>query len=284
MIVVSLIDGRIPLAASRIETSVMRLYFGRVIVALVLLLETVGSAPAQDGAAATLAPTGELRVAIQVWNPVLTTRSLDGKFSGVSVDLADAFAAKLGVPVKFVTYENQVHYNRGAATNEWDIGLTARDLSQSGTVAFSNTVMEVDNGYVARAGLSLTSVSDVDRSGIKVAVTEGSPLAGYLSRMLTNARLVRLPVGSSFARDALSSGRADVYADSAAQASRIAMALSGAVLLLGKINTVQMVIAVPKKNAAALNAVNEFVTEAKKDGSIADAIKRANLRGVRPPR
>ena len=102
--------------------------------------------------------------------------------------------------------------------------------------------------------------------------------------MLTNARLVRLPVGISYARDALSSGRADVYADSAAQASRIATALSGAVLLLGKINTVQMVIAVPKKNAAALNAVNEFVAEAKKDGSIADAIKRANLRGVRPAR
>ena len=73
MIVVSLIDGRNPLAASQIETSAMRLYFGRAIVALGLLLVTVGSAPAQDGAAATLASTGELRVAIQTWNPVLAS-------------------------------------------------------------------------------------------------------------------------------------------------------------------------------------------------------------------
>jgi hypothetical protein len=44
------------------------------------------------------------------------------------------------------------------------------------------------------------------------------------------------------------------------------------------------VIAVPKKDAAEVASLNEFLRDAKRDGVLADAIKKANLRGVRSPR
>src|SRR5215204_2821780 len=50
---------------------------------------TIPRARAQvTSAAATLSPTGKLRAAFIVSNPVLVTRSLDGTLSGVSVAVA----------------------------------------------------------------------------------------------------------------------------------------------------------------------------------------------------
>ena len=218
------------------------------------------------------------------WNPVLASRSLEGQLGGLSVDMIDAFAAKLGMPVRLVPYGNLIHYNRSIGKDEWDISLGPREITRAGSLAFSDVLLLVENGYVARAGISARTAAEVDRRGMKVAVTEGSPLAGYLSRNLINAKIIRLTAGANFARDALSNGRADVYADSMPQVSRIAIGLSGARLLVGHISTVQMSFAIPKRNAGVLPMVNAFVAEAKQDGVIAKAIKRANLRGVRPAR
>ena len=48
----------------------------------------------------TLAPTGKLRAALIASNPVLVTRRPDGTLGGVSVAVARALAAHLGVPIE----------------------------------------------------------------------------------------------------------------------------------------------------------------------------------------
>src|SRR6478672_10323457 len=68
------------------------------------LLVGAGTAGAQSGAAA-VAPTGQLRVAVNVGNPVLAVKdAASGEVRGVAVDLGRALAAKLGVPVALVEY------------------------------------------------------------------------------------------------------------------------------------------------------------------------------------
>jgi len=129
--------------------------------------------------------------------------------------------------------------------------------------------MEVDNGYVARPGLPLKTASEVDRAGIKVAVAQGSAPDGFLTRTLKNAEIVRVPGGLAPAREALAAGRADVFADNTNVAHQIAKDLPGATVLDGRFNVVQMSIAVPKHNAAALTIVDDFVRDAKRDGLIA---------------
>ena len=49
-------------------------------------------------ARSTLSPTGTLRAALIASNPVLVTRRPDGTLGGVSVAVARALAAHLGVP------------------------------------------------------------------------------------------------------------------------------------------------------------------------------------------
>jgi polar amino acid transport system substrate-binding protein len=115
-----------------------------------------------------VAPTRELRAALIASNPVLVTRGPDGQLSGVSVELARALAAKLGVPLRLMAYENPARYNESLGKGEWDIGLAARDPARGEHIAFSDMFMEVDNGYVARPGAALKTADEVDRAGIKV--------------------------------------------------------------------------------------------------------------------
>src|SRR4051812_18021288 len=237
---------------------------------------------AQNDAATRLAPKGELRAGLIASNPVLVTRGADGQLGGVSVELARALAGKLGVPVRLIPYENPACYNESLGKAEWDVGLAARDPSRAEHLAFSETFMEVDNGYVARPGLPLKTANEVDRAGIKVAVAQGSAPDGFLTRTLKNAEIVRVPGGLPSAREVLAAGRADVYGENVHLAHRIAAELPGATVLDGRFNLVQMSIAVPKQNAAALASVDEFVRDAKRNGLIAQAITHAALRGVRP--
>src|SRR5262252_2074987 len=156
----------------------------------------------QSDTATKLAPKGELRAALIVSNPVLVTRGADGQLGGVSIELARALAVRLG---RLVPYDNPARYNESLSKNEWDIGLAARDPSRAEYLVFSDVFMEVDNGYVARPGLSLKSADEVDREGIKVAVAQGSAPDGFLTRTLKKAQIVRVPGGLAPAREVLAS-------------------------------------------------------------------------------
>ena len=237
-------------------------------------------APAQTEAASRLAPKGELRAALIASNPVLVTRSADGQLGGVTVELARALAARLGIPVRLVPYDNPARYNESLGKGEWEIGLAARDPARAEYLAFSDVFMEVDNGYVGRPGLLLKAAQEVDQPGIKVAVIQGNASDFFLTRNLKQAEIIRISAGAAGARDVLATGRADVYAENVHLAHRIAAELPGATVLDGRFNVVQMSIAVPKDNADALQVVNDFIRDAKRDGLIADAIARAGLRGV----
>jgi hypothetical protein len=80
---------------------------------------TFASATAQDiSLAATLAPTGKLRAALIVSNPVLVTRRTDGSLGGVSVVVASTLAAHLGVPIELKPYDNPARYNESLASDD----------------------------------------------------------------------------------------------------------------------------------------------------------------------
>jgi len=234
-------------------------------------------------AAGALVPTGTLRAALIASNPVLVSRRPDGALSGVSVAVARALAMHLGVPIELKPYDNPGRYNESLATDEWDIGLAARDSSRAEHLVFSVTFMEVDNGYVARPGAGPTNAEEVDRSGIKIAVAQGSAPHAVLSRLIKSADVVPVPGGFEPAREALATGKADVYGENLHLAHRIADALPGARVLPGRFNVVQMAIGVRKRAAAALPIIDESVNRIRSDGTVQKAITEAGLRGVRVP-
>src|SRR4051812_36259874 len=211
-----------------------------VIAALAASWKTAGAWAQASSAAATLCPTGKLRAAVIASNPVLVTRHPDGTLGGVSVAMARALASHLAVPLELKPYDNPARYNESLATDDWDIGIAARDPARADHLVFSETFMEVDNGYVARPGATPTRAEDVDRIGVKVAVALESAPHTALRRLIKNAELVPVPGGFEPALEALSTGKADVYGENVHLAHRIADALPGAHVLPGHFNVVQM--------------------------------------------
>src|SRR5215216_1443949 len=234
-------------------------------------------------AAATLSPTGKLRAALIASNPVLVTRRLDGTLGGVSVAVAQALAAHLGLPIELKPYDNPARYNESLTTDDWDIGIAARDPARAEHLAFSVTFMEVDNGYVARPGAAPTTAEEVDRAGVKIAVAQGSAPHNVLGRLIKFAEIIPVPGGFEPAREALATGKADVYGENLHLAHRIADALPGARVLPGQFNVVQMAIGVRKRAESALPTVDEFLNQIRSDGTLQKAIAEAGLRGVRVP-
>jgi len=234
-------------------------------------------------AVASLCPTGTLRAALIASNPVLVARRSDGTLGGVSVAVARALAAHLGVPIELKPYDNPARYNESLAADDWDVGLAARDPARAEHLAYSATFMEVDNGYVARPGATPANAEDVDRRGVRIAVAQGGAPHTVLQRLIKNAEIVPVPGGFEPAREVLATTKADVYGDNLHLAHRIADALPGAHVLPGRFNVVQMAIGVRRRAAAALPTVEEFVILIRSDGTVQKAIAEAGLRGVRVP-
>ena len=68
-------------------------------------------------------------------NPVLVTRRPDGTLGGVSLAVANALAVHLGVPIQLKPYDNPARYNDSLATDDWDVGLAARDPTRADHLA-----------------------------------------------------------------------------------------------------------------------------------------------------
>ncbi|MCB4821277.1 transporter substrate-binding domain-containing protein [Roseicella aerolata] len=240
--------------------------------------------PVPEAARAALAPTGRLRAALILSNPVLVQRdSATGAPVGVSVELARALAGRLGVPLEPVPYATPAQYAESLAGEiPWDAGFAARDPARGQFLDFSPTFMEVDNVFLVPPGSRLASLADMDQPGVRIAVPRGSGPDLFLSRSIRNAEIVRLPGGAEPAREALLSGRADAYGENAHFLHGVMARLpAGARILEGRFNVVQMAIALPKgRGAEGLDYLRQFVAEMKRDGSIARAIGQAGLRGV----
>ena len=70
-----------------------------------------------------LAPTGRVRAAINVGNPILARLQADGTPAGVSVDLAQRLAAQLGVPLDLQVFEAAAKSVDAVTNGMADFGL-----------------------------------------------------------------------------------------------------------------------------------------------------------------
>src|SRR5215468_3768886 len=124
---------------------------------------------------AELAPAGVLRAAINMANFLLVTgRSAAGEPEGVAPDLARAIAERLGVSVAYVPYARPGELADAAGTGVWDIGLIGAEPQRAEKIAFSPAYVEIEATYLVPAGSLLGAVAEVDRPGVRIAVTARS--------------------------------------------------------------------------------------------------------------
>ncbi|MBT2324648.1 transporter substrate-binding domain-containing protein [Variovorax paradoxus] len=226
------------------------------------------------------APTGTLRVAFLLGPIYATKDSATGELKGVAVDLGKELARRVGVPFQPVVYSNPPALIDGAKSGEWDVALAGINAERAAAMDFSAPYMEVEQGYLVRAGVPVATAADVDKAGIRIGVLERSGADLQLSKSVKNAELVRVnSPAENFAL--LDTGKAEVIAATKTALFAGATSRPGARVLEGRIVVEPIGMGVPKgRNAAAAMYVGKFVEDAKSAHLVAAAIKGAGLRGV----
>jgi polar amino acid transport system substrate-binding protein len=228
-----------------------------------------------------LTPTGVLRASINLGNPILANTSKStGEPEGVSIDLARAFAQRLGVDVELVVFDAAGKSVQAVAGEQADIGFFAIDPVRGAEIAFSDAYVLIEGSYLVRNESTLQHNDEVDREGCLVAVGKGSAYDLFLTRELKHAHIVRAPtsptVVQTFVEQAL-----DVAAGVKQQLESDCRKHAGLRLLPGRFMLIRQAMGVPKtRGTGAALALHAFVEEMKANGFVADALQRHGIEGA----
>src|ERR1700730_5945285 len=145
-----------------------------------------------------LAPIGVLRAAINMGNFLLVTgRSPSGDPEGVAPDMAREIASRLGAPGASLASTGPGELADAAGSGVWDIGLIGAEPARAEKIAFTPAYVEIEATYLVPAGSPLKTGTDVDRGGVRIAVTARSAYDLWLERNIKNAELVRSEGGDA---------------------------------------------------------------------------------------
>jgi polar amino acid transport system substrate-binding protein len=227
-----------------------------------------------------LAPTGTLRAALNLANFLLTSgKNAAGEPEGVAPDLARAIADRLSVPVSFVCFDRPRALADAVGSGIWDIGFIGAEPARAETIAFTAAYSEIEATYLLPAGSMLTSTNDVDRSGVRIAVSGGSAYDLWLTRNIKHAELVRARSPEDSFRQ-FADGRLDALAGLRPRLISDVKALPGARILDDRFTAVQQAIGTARSNHASAEFLNTFVKDAKRTGLVASFIGRHNVQGL----
>ena len=227
-----------------------------------------------------LAPSGTLRAAINLGNPVLAQGTAQEP-RGVTVDLARELGRRLGVPVQLVPFNAAGKVFEALKDGAWDVAFLAIEPVRAAEIAFTAPYVLIEGVYLVPKDSPLKTVADVDRAGVRIGVNRNSAYDLYLTRTLKNATLVRSEDGvESFVKDKLE-------ASAGVKQPIVAYAKTNPEVRVmeGRFMEIRQAMGTPQGRPAAAAYLKTFVEEMKASGFVAEALKRSNQpdAAVAPP-
>ena len=232
-------------------------------------------------AKAELTPTGKLRVGINFGNELLTVPATmnDPEPRGIALDLARELARRLGVAVEFHRYPSAGATADSVRTGAWDVAFLGAEPQRANEMTFTAPYLEIEATYLVPPGSPLKTIADVDREGVRIAISAKSAYDLYLTRTLKHATLVRVQGTDApfetFVRDKL-----EAFATLKPRLVADAAKLPGSRILDGRFTAVQQAVGTPKGRDAAAQYLREFVEDIKASGMVARVIEKNAVRGV----
>jgi polar amino acid transport system substrate-binding protein len=226
-----------------------------------------------------LVPTGILRVGLYLGGPTNAVKDpVSGETRGVGFDLGQALARRMGVPYEPVIYPTPRGVVDAIKSGGWDVAFIAQDPDREMIMDFTAVYMSIEHGFLVPSGSPIAAMAAVDRPGIRVGVPAGGSVIPPLKRTLKNAEIV----GSSIAGgvELLRSGQVDVFAANKANLFEMSDKLPGSRVLDGRFSVDRYALGIPKGRESGLPYVRKFIEEAKAEGLVDAAVKRAGVRGT----
>jgi polar amino acid transport system substrate-binding protein len=231
-------------------------------------------------ASKVLAPTGKLRVGAFAGSPLSMTRDrTTGEIHGLSIDLGKEFAKRLGVPFEQVDYQRIAEVLTGMKAGDVDFTISNATPARAIDVDFSQTLISLELGYLVPATSPIATISEVDRAGLRIGVTQGSTSQGTIPSLLPHA-IVTPAQNSGQAVEMFERGELDLFATNKPTLFQMSDQMPGARVLDGRWGVEHIAIAIPRGREAALDVVRRFVEEVQTGGLLAAAVERAGLRGL----
>jgi polar amino acid transport system substrate-binding protein len=227
-----------------------------------------------------LAPTGTLRVGINLSNFLLVTgKAASGDPVGVAPDMGAEIAKRLGVPVRYITYKTPGELADMAATDTWDIGLIGAEPQRAERIAFSPAYCQIEATYLVPAGSPLKTIADVDRLGVRMAVTARTAYGLWLERNIKLATRVETTTLDN-ALDTFLADRLEALAGLKPKLLSDVTRVLGGTILDGHFMTVQQAIGTARANVAGAAFLYAFAEDAKASGLVASLIAKHKVAGL----
>ncbi|MCO5066865.1 MAG: transporter substrate-binding domain-containing protein [Rhizobiaceae bacterium] len=189
-----------------------------------------------------------------------------GLLRGKGVTLAKELARRLDLSLDMVSFGTAGEILRALGQDLWDVAFLAIDPARAANLDFTAPYMTIEGTYLVATASTFRTVGDVDRRGVRIAVSQGSAIDQHLTKLVRNAELVRaqgdtgatsLTLFRELGLDALAGGRQQLAGY--AEGNPELRVLSDHFLL------VQQAMCLPKGRAEAADFLRDFVEEMKDD-------------------
>jgi polar amino acid transport system substrate-binding protein len=262
--------------------------FGSVVaLAAALLAACAASPPAPPSAAPAtdvrqvLAPSGKLRVGLYAGSPTSIVRDGAGE-RGVGFELGREFARRLGVPFEPVVFPRNADVQDAVKGGRVDVTFTNATPARAKDMDFTQPFLEVEQGFLVPANSPIRGIAEVDRPGVRVGVSEGSSSEATLAKQFSAATIVRTSTLQA-ASAMLASGALAAFATNKAILNELSDSLPGSRILDGGFGREQFAAGIPKGREAGMPFARQFIDDAKSEGLVAGATRRAGVRGTTVP-
>lgn len=236
-----------------------------------------------DSIRAALAPTGTLRAAINVGNPILAgLDKTSGKPFGVSVDIAHELARRLGSPLECIVVEAAKQSVETVAGGEAEVGFFAVDPVRGAAIAFTEPYVLIEGCYLVRQDSPIRNNSQVDAADVRVATGAGSAYDLYLTRELQHASIVRVATSPAVV-DAFVAQKLEVAAGVKQQLQADAARHQGLRLIEEPFMLIRQAMGVAKtRGEAAAQYLRAFVDDLRGSAFVREALARHGIKGATP--
>jgi polar amino acid transport system substrate-binding protein len=234
-----------------------------------------------------LAPTGKLRVAINLGNSVLA-QGTPQEPRGITVDLARELSKRLGVPLELATFDAAGKVFEALKGGNLDIIFLAIEPVRAAEIAFTAPYVIIEGNYMVPEASPLKTVADVDNANVRIAVAKSSAYDLFLTRTLKNAKLVRSGNGNE-AMDMFVADKLEAAAGVKQPIVAYAKSHPGLRVIEQRFMAIEQAMGTPRARLqgreAAPRYLAAFVEEMKASGFVADALKGHNQpdAAVAPP-
>jgi len=228
--------------------------------------------------AADLAPTGVLRASINLGNPVLAQGSA-AEPSGVTVDIAREVGARLGLPVELVCFDAARKSFEALVSGAADLCFLAIEPAREAEVAFTAPYVEIEGVYAVPVDSPVQGPDDVDRPGVRVGVKSGSAYDLFLTRTLQHATVVRSNEGA----DVFRADDLEVLAGIRQPLTAFVAANPDLRLVEERFMAIRQAVGTTRsRQPETVGFLRELVEELKKNGFVAESLRRAGQSATIP--